>query len=167
MVRTTLILLAALAFCVVAQGFPGGRVRPGPLFMLGDFVGMAALPLASFFAARWSRRYIIFFTFGRLGGCIYGERIINEWGYLNPGPRTRWDGPLDQEWLAGYAMIIGMGVVCRLVAMHRHHLMDQKKDPTRCRNCNYLLIGLSEPRCPECGTRFGPELLASSKPISE
>lgn len=29
-------------------------------------------------------------------------------------------------------------------------------DPRRCRACNYPLIGLSEPRCPECGTRFDP-----------
>jgi hypothetical protein len=25
---------------------------------------------------------------------------------------------------------------------------------TRCRKCNYILRGLSEPRCPECGERI-------------
>lgn len=25
-----------------------------------------------------------------------------------------------------------------------------------CRQCGYALVGLSEPRCPECGTRFDP-----------
>lgn len=27
-------------------------------------------------------------------------------------------------------------------------------DPSRCVKCGYLLYGLSEPRCPECGTAF-------------
>lgn len=25
---------------------------------------------------------------------------------------------------------------------------------TRCRNCNYILRGITEPRCPECGARI-------------
>ena len=29
-------------------------------------------------------------------------------------------------------------------------------DPV-CRQCGYLLIGLPEERCPECGTRFDPQ----------
>jgi len=28
--------------------------------------------------------------------------------------------------------------------------------PARCMNCNYILVGLSEARCPECGVRFDP-----------
>src|SRR5262249_1420942 len=31
--------------------------------------------------------------------------------------------------------------------------------PHRCRNCNYQLRGLIEPRCPECGTPFARLLL--------
>ena len=29
-------------------------------------------------------------------------------------------------------------------------------DPLRCPNCGYSLLGLTEPRCPECGQRFVP-----------
>lgn len=29
----------------------------------------------------------------------------------------------------------------------------------RCRVCGYILYGLPEPRCPECGTQFDPKLL--------
>ena len=32
-------------------------------------------------------------------------------------------------------------------------------DPSRCTICGYLLFGLHEPRCPECGTPFDPRLL--------
>ena len=27
-------------------------------------------------------------------------------------------------------------------------------DETRCRKCGYILRGISEPRCPECGERI-------------
>jgi uncharacterized paraquat-inducible protein A len=31
---------------------------------------------------------------------------------------------------------------------------DARQDPGRCERCGYLLRGLPEPRCPECGTPF-------------
>ncbi len=34
-----------------------------------------------------------------------------------------------------------------------------KRDPYRCRVCNYRLHGLTKPRCPECGVEFSPALL--------
>jgi hypothetical protein len=33
----------------------------------------------------------------------------------------------------------------------------------RCPNCNYLLKGLSSPRCPECGTEFDPDQLGDGR----
>ena len=33
-----------------------------------------------------------------------------------------------------------------------------------CRECGYLLTGLREPRCPECGTAFDPALLEKISP---
>ncbi len=37
--------------------------------------------------------------------------------------------------------------------------------PPQCNCCGYNLTGLSEPRCPECGTSFDPALLdGASKP---
>jgi hypothetical protein len=32
---------------------------------------------------------------------------------------------------------------------HRH-----TSDESRCRKCNYILRGITEPRCPECGERI-------------
>ena len=35
-----------------------------------------------------------------------------------------------------------------------HYLRPRLPDPeTRCRKCQYILRGISEPRCPECGER--------------
>lgn len=36
---------------------------------------------------------------------------------------------------------------------------DAKRNPNRCRVCNYRLYGLTNPRCPECGLEFSPTLL--------
>lgn len=35
-------------------------------------------------------------------------------------------------------------------------------DPSRCENCGYLLYGLTQPRCPECGRSFDPALMTQT-----
>jgi hypothetical protein len=32
-------------------------------------------------------------------------------------------------------------------------------DAPQCKACGYILLGLTEPRCPECGYAFDPKLL--------
>ena len=46
-----------------------------------------------------------------------------------------------------------------LLAVHRLKRLVPSDGPPRCRQCDYLLIGLNEPRCPECGTAFDLSLL--------
>ena len=45
--------------------------------------------------------------------------------------------------------LIAYGVLTRFVGGGRAH-----RDETRCRKCGYILRGISEPRCPECGERI-------------
>ncbi len=42
---------------------------------------------------------------------------------------------------------------CRWLALRRS-LVDTFHTETRCRKCGYILKGITEPRCPECGTRI-------------
>ena len=49
-----------------------------------------------------------------------------------------------------------------ILALDRHPWPPP--DTNRCKKCDYLLIGLTEPRCPECGTPFDREKLASPVP---
>jgi hypothetical protein len=37
----------------------------------------------------------------------------------------------------------------------------------KCVQCGYLLHGLPEPRCPECGTRFDPAKLRGAPPLAK
>ena len=45
--------------------------------------------------------------------------------------------------------------------------MRKALDERICKQCGYWLIGLTEPRCPECGTPFDPELLKRLRPDGE
>lgn len=40
----------------------------------------------------------------------------------------------------------------------------EKQHPMMCVKCGYLLYGLTQPRCPECGTSFDPKLLTGLNP---
>jgi hypothetical protein len=66
-------------------------------------------------------------------------------------------------------LCVGIGVLCAFVAAMRHRRIDslKKPRPARCGNCGYLLYGLPEPRCPECGEPFDPACLADKRPPNE
>ena len=42
-----------------------------------------------------------------------------------------------------------------------------KHHPMMCVKCGYLLYGLTEARCPECGTEFDARLLAGQAPVGD
>lgn len=46
---------------------------------------------------------------------------------------------------------IALGVFLFLSGIPRHEIADRE---TRCRKCGYILRGISEARCPECGERI-------------
>jgi hypothetical protein len=43
---------------------------------------------------------------------------------------------------------------------------SKERSPWVCAGCGYLLRGLTEPRCPECGTAFDPQKLVGPPPTS-
>ena len=58
------------------------------------------------------------------------------------------------------AVDILSGFVSLLIAVCLYQVITQHFGPgsavneTRCRNCGYILRGITEPRCPECGERI-------------
>ncbi len=51
------------------------------------------------------------------------------------------------------AIFLG-GILCVILALRwllKNHSTDNE---TRCRKCGYILRGITEPRCPECGERI-------------
>jgi hypothetical protein len=52
----------------------------------------------------------------------------------------------------GVPYVLGL-IAGTIVASRR---MPREERPWECEGCGYLLVGLSEPRCPECGRGFDP-----------
>jgi hypothetical protein len=63
-----------------------------------------------------------------------------------------------------YIACFGPGTLLSICAVlisgrTRQRLRRLEAFPPKCEKCDYLLTGLVEPRCPECGTPFEPMLL--------
>ncbi len=84
--------------------------------------------------------------------CTYP--YVTAW-ILEPLAR-RGPGPLSSSTYATLAQVPTIAILALpgllaavLIVAQRH------RDPeTRCRNCGYILRGIPEPRCPECGERI-------------
>ncbi len=48
-------------------------------------------------------------------------------------------------------MLVVLGIWSALSGVKTTRILDQE---TRCRKCGYILKGIPEPRCPECGERI-------------
>ena len=53
-----------------------------------------------------------------------------------------------------------------LLALALFDLTRLRELPDRCRWCGYSLIGLTEPRCPECANEFDPEKISTTLAVS-
>ena len=81
---------------------------------------------------------------------------------------------MGRESLAEYiaravTFVIALGIACTIAAQVRLIFLKNELDDeprTRCAKCGYLLCGLPEPRCPECGTPFEPDKTDTNIPPS-
>jgi hypothetical protein len=59
---------------------------------------------------------------------------------------------------SGAPTLVGGVILFGCVWMYVYEYMYSGKvetlNETRCRKCNYILRGISEPRCPECGEKI-------------
>jgi hypothetical protein len=58
------------------------------------------------------------------------------------------------------AVVLGLAFIGGTV-LRRHVVAAVTADSLRCQSCGYLLRGLPEPRCPECGRRTTPQARAA------
>jgi len=72
---------------------------------------------------------------------------------LEHWPRSVWQSTLIVL-LVGVPVVLVGGVAAQAAAA-----VVALQDDRRCVKCGYFLIGLTEPRCPECGTEFDPKKL--------
>lgn len=62
-------------------------------------------------------------------------------------------------WLSVGLLIAVLAVLNAAVAFRRLKALPLPAEQFRCQQCGYSLIGLVEPRCPECATAFDPAVL--------
>ena len=78
---------------------------------------------------------------------ILGCMAMLAWGFTGYGAWVRYSVP------AMYPVISVAITLCACLGWILITIADIRRDTyTRCRQCDHILRGLSEPRCPECGT---------------
>jgi len=101
-------------------------------------------------ARKWCVAYVIF---SLATECVFMSGDALEIYLSNHTCRTVWFVLLTLDaCLWGWAIV----VLCRLRRTLHRHLRG-----VQCFRCGYLLMGLTEPRCPECGTPFDPTITMS------
>lgn len=105
----------------------------------------------------WFWRILIAF----LSGLFYGRVIdTNAPEYVRDVSVSL--GFNDIGWATGWLMVAFRYIPACLIALLVYALLTRYCHPkrqfldgeTRCRKCQYILRGISEPRCPECGERI-------------
>ena len=61
---------------------------------------------------------------------------------------------LGHNWLLFFILVALVPLGSHFVAVLMYHDPVEKNYETRCRKCQYILRGITEPRCPECGERI-------------
>lgn len=127
------------------------------VYSLGYFVvvmfvmGLLALPLRSYsLAARVT-------VGGFLGqGIVSTMFFLTNWRLIEPGI---WFFVLFPLGCTVIGFLLPFSVLAGLVFLHNRY--SPSYPAGQCQRCGYHLRGLTEPRCPECGTPFDPTLLTA------
>jgi len=84
--------------------------------------------------------------------------------------RARWYAFQLIDWGRGAAVAVAFWAIATALSVlylplirtiARAHPFRRGRSEDMCSHCGYSLWGLTEPRCPECGTPFDPSLLTS------
>ena len=78
---------------------------------------------------------------------VLGVLAVAAWGHLFYQARATWNVPSGFIFVPfGLTLLVSVGWIVTTLSV------DRGGHETRCRKCRYILRGLTEPRCPECGT---------------
>lgn len=103
---------------------------------------------------------IVFAIPGVIAGFLVGIQEITVGVFAYRWPTER-DELLEQTgWFVCWAG--ACLVLCRGLDLCVGRGRRSRGEP-RCRRCGYCLIGIVEPRCPECGNPFDPRNIASAQ----
>jgi hypothetical protein len=90
-------------------------------------------------------------TSGATASIMPASATIPSWLALHIAPRGQW-----MEW-PSRVVVVGSTSLIAIVVFGGLGQIGRQNEPrgeTFCRRCGYILRGISEPRCPECGERI-------------
>jgi hypothetical protein len=143
---------------IVAVGLARPSLTPPSLSdRLWAWVIICAFPVGAFLSARRARCGIPFIVYAGLAAALYTYDDFQTASSIR-GFRVSDESIIVHNLLRTTSLL----VACRLAASLRWWLSrrTERKEGPRCAECSYLLIGLTEPRCPECGQPFDLRLLS-------
>lgn len=121
-----------------------------------DYAAYALLLVGAGLGAQRNVPGVVYIIYGALGAMAFVTLVLPDrslmWMAVSAG------GWIDEGYYVRRACVLmgGTIVLCRLLALVRPRLdlRRLRKQETHCAACGYPLYGLSEQRCPECGTAF-------------
>ena len=122
-------------------------------------VGLGMMLVGAWWVSRRYRNRIAFLLFG----CACGA-VLLPFGLLPSGLDLFFE-PRQAIWghiVRSCVFVVVVGLVCRWVAVWAAR-QRRWPDLGRCQGCGYMLCGLPENRCPECGRPFG-EIANANEP---
>ena len=149
------LLVCFVAWLVLA---PPRLVPPGNVWTFGDTLTCILVIFGAYHAARPGLSRIFYFLYGCLASCfIVSVLLPDNRDYIAIGMgRDR----IEPYILRACALFLALGLlslVAAQVRLSRIARASSSAEDARCGTCGYLLYGLPEPRCPECGTPFDPQ----------
>jgi len=130
-------------------------VPPGNVWSFGDTLAASIVLLGAWWTGRRYYEPLLFLLYGILGGHFVGFMFL-------PDSRDYIGMIMGRSSPASFvstycACVVLFGFACRALgklARVRNEWRDFDGDPTVCETCGYLLYGLPQNRCPECGEPF-------------
>jgi hypothetical protein len=139
-------LLILLTLVINIIGWVGCSLGVDPAEMVGLLNGLLGLVLV---VVGLIGRYRWSWSIG-LGHLALPFVMFAMIDWFNMGPL--WARPALFLWVD--AVFLAVIVPASIIGCYRGATSGEFKHPSLCRACGYPLHGLTEPRCPECGTPF-------------
>jgi hypothetical protein len=150
----------------VSRTLSGGGVRLCRLLLLGGWIACAAATVADLFEARYTAicgPVILLLGLALLlCGCLVRNGLTIVTGISHCGVCLLFFGLVRLlHWGPDSAQVpfFWMGLLYSAFAAwltRKTYRTLVAYKPWQCQHCGYVLFGLSEPRCPECGRPFSP-----------
>lgn len=122
-----------------------------------EYLTLALFPIGAFVLGGRAKSLFPFSVYGALAAALPMHQYCDEHWRLGGGSAFDSSAWVEVAYLS--ALGLAMAFACRSAAwLRQRQFRRPTPDVPRCIGCGYILVGLPEPRCPECGMPFDKAL---------